>query len=99
MSVLDEGGDVLGTIEAPVLHPDTGKVEGFFIRLPGFFHGADPFLSTQDILHWGTYVRVGDPDTIGPLEDRLRLHAIAESGAGMSGSASAAFRKPIGSTT
>ncbi len=80
MPVLDEGGEPLGIIDAPVLHPDTGRVEGFFVRLPGFFHGPDPFLSSQDILHWGTYVRIGDADALGPLEDRLRLAAIAESG-------------------
>lgn len=80
MPVLDEGGDALGTLSAPLIHPDTGSIEGFFVRLPGMFAGADPFVSTHDILHWGTYVRVNDGDALGPIEDRLRLASLAQEG-------------------
>ncbi len=70
----------LAFLEAPVVHPDTGHVEGFLVRVPDFLHSQRQFLSSNDIAHWGMVVRIRQRDLIGPLEERLRLEEIRQSG-------------------
>ncbi len=75
----------LATIIAPVVQPDTGKVEGFTVRIPQFFSSRTEFLSSNDISHWGIVVRIRHGDLIGPLEERLRLQEIVQSGRSLLG--------------
>jgi uncharacterized protein YrrD len=76
----EEMVEQLGTIAGIFLHPDLGKVEGFFVRINGFFRHEMLFLSSLDILRWGLRVVVRDADVIAPLEERVRLQALAEEG-------------------
>lgn len=85
MPVTAAGGDVVGTLSSPFIHPDTGCIEGFFVRLPGVFPGEQPFLASQDILHWGTAVHIDDADVLAPLSERIRLSALAAEGRPMLG--------------
>ncbi len=74
----DDAPFMLGTIADILIHPDTGRIEGFFVRTGGVFHGATLFLASLDILRWGTRVTVRDPDALSPPEDRIRLQALLE---------------------
>lgn len=72
--------DAVGFLEDILLHPDTGIVEGFFVRVPGFFHSDRLFLATAEIAHWGVRVRVRSPDVLFRLEDHVRLQQLLEEG-------------------
>ena len=81
LSVLEEStGEDLGILSGVVLHPDELKVEGFFVRMQGFFHGEDLFLPSAAIQHWGTRVRVGHAHHIAPISELVRMQSILESG-------------------
>lgn len=81
LDVVDADSDErLGEINGILIHPDTGKVEGFFIKRRKWLGGDGLFLASVDIAHWGLAVRVRDPEVLSPLEDRIRLAAIAEDG-------------------
>lgn len=73
-SVVEEGtGETLGVIAGILIDPDTGKVEGFYVRVPGILHAEDHFLATLDVLRWGTAVTVRSQDALSSAEDRIRL--------------------------
>lgn len=77
MAVVDDrSDDVLATVTGVFVHPDLGKVEGFFVRTSV----GDEFLAVQDIARWGRHVSVRDPDTIAPLDERVRLSALWDEG-------------------
>ncbi len=72
--------ECLATVFQPVFQPDTGHVEGFSVRVPGFARSRLEFLSSDDIGHWGLVIRIRHRDIISPLEERLRLREIVGSG-------------------
>lgn len=74
----EETGEEVGTLSGILIHPDTGKIEGFFVAVPGFLHQAQLFLSVLDIRFWGLYVRILDRDVLSDLEDRVRLQPLLE---------------------
>lgn len=75
--VVEEGTtEALGRIDWPVLNPDTGKVEGFWIK--GFL-GGPAFLLSQDILRWGMRVAVRDMDSLCDPRDIVRLDSLLAS--------------------
>lgn len=77
LPVLDEdAGEIVGTISGILLHPDTGTVEGFFIRGPGLFPRNDLFLFSNDILHWGLRVTIRSAEVLSPMEDLIRLQSL-----------------------
>lgn len=79
MEVRTESTDELvGTIASILIHPDTGKVEGFFVAIPRFLHSELQFLSSVDILRFGTCIRVYDFESVCSLEDHIRLAPLAE---------------------
>lgn len=69
----EETGEILGGISGILLNPDTGVVEGFFVRTPGFLSHTDLFLPGLSILHWGIRVTVRDHHALSPVEDLIRL--------------------------
>lgn len=72
-----ESGSVLGTIGGIVLHPDTGIVEAFTVRVPaGMFSHRDLLLLPMDILHWGLRVVVRHGDVLAEPEDVVRLQPL-----------------------
>ncbi|TSC79384.1 MAG: hypothetical protein G01um101425_664 [Candidatus Peregrinibacteria bacterium Gr01-1014_25] len=68
----------LGALSGIVIHPDTGVVEGFFVR-PVHGGGAQ-FLPVADIVHWGARVTVRSEDALCSLSDIVRLQRLVESG-------------------
>ncbi|PIP65187.1 hypothetical protein COU77_00800 [Candidatus Peregrinibacteria bacterium CG10_big_fil_rev_8_21_14_0_10_49_16] len=78
--VLDEhSSEVLGALDLPFIHPDTGKIEGFFIKTSGWF-APELFLPTDRIVRWGKYVWIRDGGGFGPLEDIIRLQILWDEG-------------------
>ena len=82
MSVVDEDGtEELGRIAHILIHPDTGKVEGFFVKVPGLLLRTEMlFLATEDIQRWGLRVVVRGPDVLSPVAERIRLQTLLEDG-------------------
>jgi len=76
----EEMTEQIGTLSGVLLHPDTGQVEGFFVRVPRFLHAEELFLSSFDILRWGLRVIVRDRDVLSPVEERIRLQSLLEDG-------------------
>ncbi len=74
----EETSEEIGRINGIVLDPDTGKVEGFAVRLPGF-PAPVHYLSSLDVVRWGTKAWIRDPGAVAPLEELLRLKATADS--------------------
>lgn len=75
--VADADGDVLGSVQDLLLNPDTGRVEGLFVAIPGFLRSDTAFLSSADIRRWGTAVELADADALGPLDEHVRLERLA----------------------
>lgn len=71
--VCEEGDQYpLGTISGILIHPDTGKVEGFVV----WAQGVELFCGSADILRWGTRIYVRSADALAPPEDRIRLQSL-----------------------
>lgn len=74
--VVDGELELLGTLSGILIHPDTGKVEGFFVRAGGWLTAHPLFLSTADILRMTTRVYVRSHEVLSPVEDRVRLQSL-----------------------
>jgi len=70
----------VGTISGILIHPDMGKVEGFFVTVKQFLQSETLFLAVADITHWGRTVTVRDRDVIAPLEEHVRMQQMHEEG-------------------
>lgn len=77
---VEETGLVAGALDEPLIHPDTGRIEGFFVRTSSFPTSQYVFLAAVDILRFGTYVWIDDEHVLGELEERIRLHQMFEEG-------------------
>jgi len=76
--VCDSTDEVLGQVDGILIHPDTGRVEGFSIgNAPATVPGT-PFLASDDILCWGNHLHVRDHDAVYPLEERVRLQRLLD---------------------
>lgn len=78
MPVTDESEDDIGHISGILIHPDQGKVEGFYVACSSFFRTQELFLTVHDITHMGTRVRVRHPEHLSPVEDVMRLAPLLE---------------------
>jgi uncharacterized protein YrrD len=76
----DHAREACATLRDVLIHPDTGKIEGFFVAVPGFLRSEERFLQTMDILHWGKHVRIRDTEVLIPVEDVIRLERLLEEG-------------------
>lgn len=75
--VLEEHtNEVLGALSGIVLHPDTGKVEGFYVRTGGFFQTTPFFLPSSDIARFGVRVSIRSRDSLGPPGEFLRIQPL-----------------------
>jgi uncharacterized protein YrrD len=81
----DTNDEEVAVLHSPLVHPDLGTVEGFFVAIPKFMHTDILFISVMDIVHWGASVRIRDRECIGPIEERVRLQAFLEEGRTMYG--------------
>ncbi|MDD5751695.1 MAG: PRC-barrel domain-containing protein [Candidatus Peribacteraceae bacterium] len=82
LPVFDEhAGEVVGIIDGMLVHPDSGRIEGFFVRVPRFLFSAEEFfLPIFDIVHWGLKVSVRTADVLAPPQEFLRVAPLLESG-------------------
>lgn len=78
--VEDSAEEMVATVSGILINPDIGKVEGFFVTVRGFLQSQELFLSVQDILHWGSRVRIRDHHALAPLEDMVRLETLVAEG-------------------
>src|SRR5581483_7951146 len=79
--VSEESQEAIGEIAGILIHPDTAKVEGFFVAVhKGIMSHDELFLSSFDILRWSTHVFVKRDDVLSPLEDMIRLQSLFEQG-------------------
>lgn len=79
MPVFEEHSSVsLGTIDGMVLHPDSGRVEGFFVKVRGFLRSSILFLSSVDIARFGLRVTVRSREALAPPEEFLRIKSLLE---------------------
>ncbi len=77
LPVCEEGSHIpLGHIAHMVIHPDTGKVEGFFVGRGGFLSGGMLYLSTMDILRWSLRIVVSSADVLCDPGDVVRLEPL-----------------------
>lgn len=77
--VVDESTEEMcGILSGMLTDPDSGKIEGFFVRIPGFLFQEELFCSALDIVHWGTRVTVRDSEVLAPAEERIRLQPLLE---------------------
>ncbi|MDD5623535.1 MAG: PRC-barrel domain-containing protein [Candidatus Peribacteraceae bacterium] len=81
LPVTDESVEIVyGRISGILLHPDTGKVEGFYVAIPRFLGEETLFLSSNDILRWGRRVTVRSGEVLAPPEEFFRLRTLLEDG-------------------
>ncbi len=78
LPVVDSSEELLGVISGVLINPDTGAIEGIFVRVASFLASETMFAATIDIQHWGRRVRIRDADSLSPLEDLVRLQQIME---------------------
>lgn len=72
--------EVLGTLVDILIHPDTGKVEGFYVQVSGGFGGGVFFCGSADVSRFGTRVYVRRADVLCDPHDIVRLQALLEDG-------------------
>lgn len=65
---------MLGVLTDPLIHPDTGRIEGFFVA----GSAEELFLSCHDIVAWGMQVHIKNADKLGPPSDFIRLQKLLE---------------------
>lgn len=77
MAITDEtDGQVLAELGYPLIHADSGKVEGFFVTMKVGFSSDVHFLSVMDILRWGTSIAVRSADVLTHPDELIRLQEL-----------------------
>jgi uncharacterized protein YrrD len=79
MPVVDEEAqEIVAFLSSPLILPDTGKIEGFFVISAGGLISGELFLSCSDIVAWGTRVHVLSFDRLSPPEELIRLQPLLD---------------------
>ena len=74
MPVTEDGTEeTLGTLSQLLINPDTGKIEGCFALVPGFFRSQHLFISVMDIVRFSTRIYVRHSEVLFPIEEHIRL--------------------------
>src|SRR5438045_32443 len=74
---VEDSAELVGLLEGILIHPDTAKVEGFFVAVPsGFLSSQTRFLSSYDIIRWTTHVVVRSRDVLCDTDDVIRLQPL-----------------------
>ncbi len=80
LPVCEEGShEPLGFIEHILIDPDTGKIEGFFVKMRGFLFSEHRFLPVMDILRWSLRVVVSSSDVLCDPSDIIRIEPLLTS--------------------
>ena len=67
----------IGTIANLLIEPDTGNIEGFFVRPVSWFASEHLYLRTVDILSWHkNRILINDHSAVGPLADVIRAQEL-----------------------
>ncbi|MEI8230054.1 MAG: PRC-barrel domain-containing protein [Candidatus Peregrinibacteria bacterium] len=72
----EQTNEPIGVLSGIVLHPDTGKVEGFFVRTGGLFSSFSLFLPSSDIARFGVRVSIRSRDSLAPPGEFLRIQPL-----------------------
>ncbi len=76
---LDDSGEVLGMVKNILIDPDKGAVVGFFVSVAAGFTGSKSlFLSSNDILRWGTAAFIKRASALADPSDFLRVQPLLE---------------------
>ncbi len=76
---LDDSGEILGSVQDIVLDPDKGSVVGFFVSVAsGFLASKALFLSTNDIVRWGTAAFIKRASALAEPGEFLRVQSLLE---------------------
>ncbi len=79
MPVVDDATqDTVATLDDPVIDPDTGNIQGFFVS--AVFSRDALFLQTSDIVGWGMQVHIRNADRLTPPDELIRLQRFFEGG-------------------
>ncbi len=79
MPVCEEGSDEpFGQIIKPLPNPETGKIEGFYVSVPGALRTETLFLASSDIVRFSTRVWIRRSEMLSASEDHLRLRRFME---------------------
>ncbi|GEM_PF-1616418 len=74
-----EQGTVLGVVRDVIIHPDTGRLEGLWIKPTGRLL-AFGVLQTQDIVEWKKNIYVKDEGSIAEAHDVIKISEILADG-------------------
>ncbi len=81
----DETSRIVARISDILINPDNGKVVGFFVDAGTAFPEDRMFLSSADIVAWGTIAHIRYADAIVPAGDIVRLRALLDDPRGVLG--------------
>ncbi len=81
----DQMEEDVGFIRGILIHPDTAVVEGFFVTVRSFFQQETIFLSSADIMHVGTRIRIRHAHVLSPVDELIRLQPLLDEGRPMLG--------------
>lgn len=74
-------GTVFGIVFKPLIEPDKGKILGFFVLpMPGVVSVKIAYVSSMDIVHFGTRIHIKDENAICDPYDIIRLQPVLEEG-------------------
>jgi uncharacterized protein YrrD len=75
--VVDEGTqEILGALSGILIHPDTGKVEGFTVAVRHAFWTQHLFCPSGAIVHFGQRVGIADSEVLCDPGDVVRLESL-----------------------
>lgn len=76
---LDDSGEVLGMVKNILVDPDKGAVVGFFVSVAAGFTGSKClFLSSSDIVRWGTAAFIKRASALADPTEFLRVQPLLE---------------------
>ncbi len=74
----DETSRIVARISDILINPDTGKVAGFFVDAAALSSADRYFVSSDDIVAWGTVAHVRHAESIVPAVDIVRLRSLLD---------------------
>jgi len=83
--VHEETGDTLGFLNLPIINPDTGVIEAFWVKPASITIGAS-ILQTSDILSFKKNIYIRSRDRITDPSDVIRITEILDDGRRFMGS-------------
>lgn len=69
----DDTQEHVAMLTHPLIEPDSGRILGFFVQGFSSVAAGPLFLSSLDILRFGTKVHIRSADTLSPPEEIVRL--------------------------